>query len=217
MKKKFKFQTTDATYDFVPPMPSSRATPTWFRSMPGVYEGVETIKKCVPFLDSFTVGYTITSTADVYFNGKDFEFNTVFPVISLHTKEQTKEIPLSKEFLDQPFKWINVFGQKTPKGYSTLFVHPMNRIDLPFFSLGAVVDTDSFNVPVNFPFFMKKGFEGIIPAGTPIIQAIPFKREDWEIEVDTINSFEMPKDYFNHANPPFNYYKRKYWTRKRYS
>ena len=31
----------------------------------------------------------------------------------------------------------------------------------------------------NVPFFIKSGFEGVIPAGTPIAQLIPIKREKW--------------------------------------
>jgi hypothetical protein len=94
----------------------------------------------------------------------------------------------------------------------------MNQIDLPFYSLGAVVDTDSHPVPVNFPFFVKKNFTGLLPAGTPIIQAIPFKREDWEMSIDEAKPGYIPMDFENsRMNPPFNYYKRKYWKRKRYS
>ena len=29
---------------------------------------------------------------------------------------------------------------------------------------------------------VKKGFEGIIPAGTPFMQMIPFKRDEWKSE-----------------------------------
>jgi hypothetical protein len=72
-------------------------------------------------------------------------------------------------------------------------------------------------VPVNFPFFIRKDFEGIIPAGTPIAQAIPFKRTDWEMSVDDASGIDVPADYHNHANPPFNYYKRKFWHRKKYT
>ena len=33
---------------------------------------------------------------------------------------------------------------------------------------------------INFPFFIKEGFTGLIPYGTPIVQIIPFKRDDWK-------------------------------------
>jgi hypothetical protein len=33
------------------------------------------------------------------------------------------------------------------------------------------------------PFFLIIGFSGVIPAGTPYVQMIPFKREDWASEI----------------------------------
>jgi hypothetical protein len=37
----------------------------------------------------------------------------------------------------------------------------------------------------SIPFFIKKGFEGIIPAGTPILQIIPFKKDNWTSKVNS--------------------------------
>lgn len=80
-------------------------------------------------------------------------------------------------------KWINPWSIKTPKGYSVLFTQPMHR-ESPFTILDGIVDTDGYNAPVNFPFVLNDwGFEGIIPAGTPMAQVIPFKREDWKMEI----------------------------------
>jgi hypothetical protein len=106
---------------------------------------------------------------------------------------------------------------KTPKGYSTFFVHPVNRLDLPFHSFSGLVDTDKFPVEVNFPFLIKKDFVGIIPAGTPIAQAIPVKRESWTSEIDPSSSYELPAFVHTMHNPPFNFYKKHFWTRKKYS
>jgi len=57
----------------------------------------------------------------------------------------------------------NPFGVKTPKGYSCLFVDPMHGDAKPFKCLPAIVDTDEFTTPLNFPFFLDKNFSGIIP------------------------------------------------------
>ena len=48
-----------------------------------------------------------------------------------------------------------------------------------------IVDTDTYKASVNFPFVLNEPdtFEGLIPAGTPIAQVIPFKRESWEISI----------------------------------
>ena len=114
------------------------------------------------------------------------------------------------------YKWTNHFYLKTPKGYSTLFVHPLNRTDLPFYSLNAVVDTDDFPLTVQFPFLIKKDFNGLIPAGTPIMQAIPFKRDDWKMSFPKENESYEYEHFWNWFEPPMAKYKRFFWKKKRY-
>ena len=215
--KKIKFLSVHREIAVPEPTPSSKNIPSWFRQLDGVIGGMETVKKCMPFLDAMMSGYTIPLPADVHFDKNGVTHNSHLDLVSTHAKEQLSGLDLPKEYNEQPFKWNNSFVAKTPKGYSTLFIHPMNRIDLPFYSLGGVVDTDKFPVAVNFPFFIKKDFEGIIEAGTPIIQAIPFKREDWKMVLDEVKPGHIPADFLNERlNPPFNFYKRKYWSRKKY-
>jgi hypothetical protein len=80
-------------------------------------------------------------------------------------------------------KWINPWAITTPPGYSVLFTAPMHRESV-FTILDGIVDTDTYSAPVNFPFVLNDwGFEGLIPAGTPIAQVIPFKRDSWEMEI----------------------------------
>jgi hypothetical protein len=62
-------------------------------------------------------------------------------------------------------------------------------------------------------------FEGLIPAGTPIAQIIPFKRESWKNTIQTTGellqkSFE-DKLFIN--NRFFDKYKKSFWQRKEYS
>ena len=214
--KKVKFQSTQPTFSLPTPTPTYKNTPDWYRQMPGV-EGTEmTIKKCVPFLDSMTSGYTLYLAADVEFTKDGFNTFTKVPTLTAHYKEQTLMVPVPPEYNSQPYKWENFFVMTTPKGYSTLFTHPLNRSELPFMSIAGIVDTDSHPIPVNFPFFIRKDFIGIIPAGTPIIQAIPFKRETWVSEVDEENGVKEHPDLHRMHNPPFGFYKKHWWSRKRY-
>jgi hypothetical protein len=215
--KKIKFSTTIPNIEIPVPQPAYKMIPEWFRKLPGVVKGIETIKKCVPVLDTMTSGYMIVLAADVYFDGTGLQQVSKTEVVTTHDKLQLGEfVPPEKEYNPQPFKWINFFHTKTPKGYSTIFTHPLNRIDLPFYSLTGVVDTDKHPVPVNFPFFVKKDFVGVIPAGTPIIQAIPFKRNNWEHSVEENIPRKIPMWWYSHTNPPFNLYKRMSWSKKTY-
>lgn len=86
-------------------------------------------------------------------------------------------------YYQEHFAWYPDWAVELPEGYSALYTHPLNRFDLPFFMTIGIIDNDKVNLPGTMPFFIAKGFEGTIPAGTPYAQIIPFKREDWKSEI----------------------------------
>lgn len=217
MKKKINFKSVHPDLDVPHPVPAYKSIPEWYRTTKPFVNGGETLKKCVPLLDSMTAGYSLTLAADVFFNKGAVQDISVNQVVQSHVDGQMGDLRIPSEYYKTVYKWINSFVLKTPKGYSTLFVHPINRIDLPFYSFSGLVDTDKFPLEVNFPFLIKKDFVGIIPAGTPIAQAIPVKREDWSSSVEDSSSYERPAFTHTMHNPPFNYYKKHFWTRKKYS
>lgn len=218
MTKKITFISDSPDFEILQPFPSSKAVPSWYRTMKGVNDGTMSVKKCVPFLDSITSGYMIPLTSDIKWNKKEkmFQSDSIIHPISQHEISQTKEVEISKEYISIPFKWNSNWMIKTPKGYSTLFIHPLNRLDLPFYSFSGVVDTDKHPLIINFPFVLKKNFEGEIKAGTPMIQAIPFKRDKWSSKIiDESDPYFYPYTY-KVMEPPFGYYKRNFWSRKEF-
>jgi hypothetical protein len=216
--KKIKFISAQPDYDIPKPVPASRLVPEWYRKMPGANKQIETVKKCVPFLDALTSGYIITLPVDVYWNEEDksFLYSSQFEIESDHDSSQTEHVKVDEGLHSQPHKWINRWEIRTPKGYSCLFIHPLERTDLPFYSFSGIVDTDKHPLVVNFPFLMKKGFSGLIPAGTPIIQIIPFKRDRWESVIIDDKEYNRELEEYRVQNPPFSYYKRTWWTKKEY-
>jgi hypothetical protein len=104
---------------------------------------------------------------------------------------------------------------QTPKGYSLLVGHPLNRLDLPFFTLSGVVDADGVLTDGNLPFLLRKGFEGLIPAGTPFAQLIPIKREEWKLQKDE-GLVQVSSDNGKMAASRMGYYKAKFWQKKKY-
>jgi hypothetical protein len=165
-----------------------------------------TIKRCMPIFDSMNLGYIITTYVDLYISPEEVSFThnetnkekkiiatkyqwPSLQPITFHDFYQASLYPEGKEPLPYP-KFENAWGIETPKGYSTLFISPLHR-DSPFKTLEGVVDTDKYTAPVNFPFILKDpSWEGLIPAGTPIMQAIPFKRDSWSMEIGKEKSFE---------------------------
>jgi hypothetical protein len=217
----------------IKPIPAIRKIPDWFGQIPTFTDSGKkfrlfangdinaTIKWCNPFLDALSAGYQLLLPFDLLV-AKEGE-NSVFTwktggtnFVSTHSKQQISEEMIPAGYNSQPFKFENTWGIKTPAGYSALFQHPVNRTDLPFITLTGLVDTDTYNKPVNFPFVIRDDFEGVIKAGTPIVQIIPVKREKWEheiLEYDQEQTEITEMKFFQHV---YRAYKNHYWHRKEY-
>jgi hypothetical protein len=201
-----------------------RFIPEWYKKMEPSFpkertpEAVPTVKKCIPVLDAITAGYIIVSPCDVYVSLKDGEPNynsSLGNMIEFHPRKQAHLHPTVNEF--QFPKWINPWAIETPKGYSCLFIPPMHNPNKWFSILEGVVDTDTYSAPVNFPFILKNPTdEFMIPAGTPIAQVIPFKREAWKSEFSENNN--KPNEIIKYLSSRwFDRYKHLFWQKKNYS
>jgi len=179
---------------YSPPVAANSLIPDWYKNQ-AMYIGSRTldqhgnmprtVKACMPAFDAMTAGYYILMPADVVFSNEQNGFKKtswstdVRSPIESHAVEQYDSFNVSDEYYRGAFKFINPWIIKTPPGYSTLITQPLFRDDLPFQILPGIVDTDKHPVAINFPFFIRKDFEGIIEYDTPIAQVIPFKRDDW--------------------------------------
>jgi hypothetical protein len=185
------------------PKPATSSVPEWYKSLESYLGGEKkpagdggntgTIKRCMPVFDAIINGYILYTYADVWVSQKDGKFWYEWPSfnpIEWHPVEQAPNHPNRNGHQESYPKWINPWAIQTPPGYSTLFVQPFHRESV-FTILPGVVDTDQYNAAVNFPFvFNNINFEGLIPAGTPMAQVIPFKRESWEMSIGTQEDFE---------------------------
>ena len=64
-------------------------------------------------------------------------------------------------------------------------------------------------------FFLEKDFEGVIKQGTPIIQILPFKRDDWEMTVDPNHDPKITELQRKEVRSSFqNGYRMKHWVKK---
>lgn len=70
------------------------------------------------------------------------------------------------------------------------------------------------------PFFVQKGWTGVLPAGTPYAQILPFKREDWDSEVVLVEPQQMYNDNMENSAkyrlPDGGIYQREVWERRKY-
>jgi hypothetical protein len=137
-------------------------------------------------------------------------------LVSTHAVAQISIEQIPEGYCHQPFKFSNEWGIELPKGYSALYTHPLNRTDLPFYTLSGVVDNDKYVQPVNFPFLIREDFEGLIEAGTPIAQIIPVKRESWSHQIIKFDLEFIKKFEAKFRTKIYRAYKIGYWSRKDY-
>lgn len=216
---------------WVPPIiPTKNVLPDWYKkivplntsnlkSLPQTLN----VKSCVPFMDTFLSGYVMTTPMDIAVKIND-EGNPVitwsfseFNFIGVRGLDAAPGLPIPQGYNITHFTWSTMSAIKIPKGYSCLVTHPLNRYDLPFLTLSGIVDADDIFHHGNIPFFIKEGFEGLIKAGTPMFQIIPFKREEWE-SVKKPGLFKIASSQsMRSALNTVGWYKKNNWKRKIYN
>lgn len=206
------------------PKPANKFIPDWYKKTESYVGGKKqptgagqtsgTVKKCTPVFDVITAGYLILLPADVFITQKNnepyYEWSN-FGLVQFQANEQAPTHPLANGF-NYP-KWINPWAIKTAPGYSTLFVQPFHR-ESEFTILPGLVDTDTYSAAVNFPFVLNDiKFEGIIPAGTPIAQVIPIKRDQWKMKIGDADQARVTTRL---QSKMFDRYKSLFWHKKEY-
>jgi hypothetical protein len=230
MLKKISFFSDKIYRNFGQPKPMKEFVPEWYRLAETTYvtsgeqEESPGLKKCVPFLDAMISGYAITTPYDIYVSrNKKGEIKLGWNLpkglkefIAERPKETGATMPRPAGHYPNHLVWVGFWGVKAPKGYSILVTHPLNRFDLPFTTMSALMDSDKFFASGNIPFFIKEGFEGVIPAGTPVAQYIPVKRDSWIMDNNNQGLMNFEHQHGEAARNPETSYKKKQWVRKEY-
>jgi hypothetical protein len=197
------------------PKPAKNFIPDWYKDIKAGKD-LFNVKKCIPFLDSMSSGYIQTTWCDIIVteeeDGPKVVFDSEVPIFG---RRPTSDMPVDESFYDIEFVWHRPWSTILPDGYSALVVHPLNRIDLPFMTLSGIIDFDkSIHAQIgNIPFYIKKGFTGIIPAGTPMFQILPIKREDWKSETQKHSDFFW-EEKIKEKKSISSFYKKQIWQRK---
>jgi hypothetical protein len=179
----------------------------------------QAMKLCMPFLDALTSGYCVELMTDLVVERHGDTVELIWPENSFQIVQKreagtnpTVPVPIGCD--PEHYIWRLQVALELPKGYSAIFTHPMNRYDLPFISMSGIVDADTAIGTGNLPFFLKSNFEGIIPAGTPIIQIIPFKRENWQSQED-YRVFQIGEaNAIQSKSKLYGWYKQNSWNKK---
>jgi hypothetical protein len=227
------------------PIPTKLNIPEWYKKLEHTILN-KTVKGCMPFLDTLTSGYLLKMPQDFYVrhnvdnkNEKGEEFKDSFQTFGLnevsqllnaknvnlnsgvdtHSLKQVQGSPFIEKNKNLPFyKILNPWKIKTPKGYSCLFVPPLNNFDDRFSIIPGIVDTDTFPNEINFPIVINGDkypvLETTIKKGTPYVQIIPFKRDNWKMTFKSTKQKEIQNSKLFYGLKILNIYKEKYWNKK---
>lgn len=218
------------------PYPARKLMPEWFKNLPTRVDQTNpshqenaTIKRCPPFLDAMCAGWIIPLAGDIEITsssgaeGVTWKHTHHKELIEVHGDRQVTGNPQSPR---PPMKFLNWWMMKVPVGYSILFVPPLNRPDFRFQCVSGMVDDGYMGNGaleyINFPFFFTAtNYTGLIKAGTPLVQAIPIKRDEVLLSSRNINIGVLSKeDIALNANTRerrkanFSLYRDTIWERK---
>lgn len=224
------------------PIPIKLNIPDWYKELDHTID-IMTVKGCMPFLDSLTTGYLLKVPQDIRIRHNVLNEETgqqdtfiapclqkrsdmifakginINAKLEIHPTIQLGKSPYVEKNKNLPFhKIMNPWTIKTPKGYSCLFLPPLNNTDDRFSIMPGIVDTDEFDLEVNFPILINgdkySTLDTIIKKGTPYVQVIPFKRDNWKMKVvSKDNKTRFRKNLFLDLNFLHNY-KNKFWKKK---
>ena len=141
----------------------------------------------------------------------------------IHPVDQLgKDCPFNKKNKNLPFyKILNPYIIKTPPVYSCLFVPILNNNDDRFQVLSGIVDTDVFKTPINFPIIINGDryptLETTIKRGTPYVQVIPFKRDEWKIKFSEGKRKTFFSSMLKVSRLLWNNYKNTFWNKKKWN
>jgi hypothetical protein len=210
-----------ATQEYIPefsPVPASspKEIPEWWNKMAsyGGYNGSPegeriiypdsggdnaTIKRCIPVLDSMTMGYLIKTDSEIYIEPQkaqaiDFsdssepvapnQIKATFPrergKVTVHDYGQAYTHPVTQGSKQELQKVFTPWHVMVPDGHSVIMLNQLNNPSPYWEAVSGVMDADAFYPRINMMVAMNDPeFKGIIPAGATLCQIIPFKRESW--------------------------------------
>jgi hypothetical protein len=164
---------------------------------------VRTVKQCPPFLDAMRVGLLFPLATELRVSGGEFSWDWDLPV---HPVARPSRSPIGVHFPEQiqgasglgdperlVLKFTNFWTVGLPDGWSMLFTHPHGRGDLPFRTLSGMVDCDGWSDGlVHFPsVWIDPDFNGVLPAGTPVAQGIPVRRDNLSLDIGEMSGEEV--------------------------
>ncbi len=220
------------------PFPASKALPQWWKDESPYFKtpmnpsgkalilengsSNTTFRMCTPMRDALSGGYIIPLFSDVVVaqtgGGPRITWRTKGTAVFQQHGDTALKVEAPAGYDAHVFKYINTWIPKTPPGYSVLVTAPFGYRNLPFHAVPAIVDADKSQLELIPPMWVKSGFEGVVEKGTPMVQIIPFKRDNWEAEFKYFKEGEyniIEERTFN--TTIVNHYIKNVWSKKEFN
>lgn len=212
------------------PKPIKLNIPEWFKKLDHSPDN-HTIKGCIPFMETLTTGYLLSLPQDFilkYTHISDIVLQptnkvpnmnlNMFDRAETHPPRQFAGSPMQKKNLNSSaHKILNPWIIKTPPGYSCLFTAPLNNSDDRFTIISGIVNTDTFDMEVNFPFYVNgekyPAQDTVLKRGTPYVQVIPFKRDSWKMNIKTTSARKRYLSDASYFMELIHRYKNVFWNK----
>lgn len=205
------------------PVPAHTMQPDWWKKGKSneIVNGnavTGTIKICPAMRDWLTTGYLIVSQRDIQvrhdkelmWHRAEVERDSDEKQIALpsHPKEQLfygtdhefNMFPENPNMYDA-FKIRCDWCMKLPEGYSMMYLDPFLYNNPDFVAWRGMIDADKgFNMADennNIIMYPKHDGDFVIKKGTPLVQVVPYKREEWTAQYN----LKTPQEWFEDTSP----------------
>lgn len=216
------------------PKPIGDVLPDWFENMPAPKNDKKnktSARACMPLEDYITSGYVLYNAYQIdvqekiidfreqmgitnakYFHEKDkLSFNSqIKKSLVLHNEEDFPAVIDNKKRRNY-FRFATEWIVKTPPGYSCLVMQPYYYFEDRFKIMPAIIDTDQFDSSIPVFGYLDTVKDISIMPGDPLLQIIPFKRDEWKMIIETEKPPNKSKFFLWGA------YEKFFHTRKKFS
>lgn len=182
---------------------------------------------CPGMLDYANAGYIITAHTDIHIKANSVGVSVKLGHIPVQHQNLSTPSNFDYEIVDgmcavngvkkQAVKILLPWSVQAKSGYSSYVLPAIMHSDFAdkIFVYPGVVDHDAFHT-INFIFTPIIDCEFTIPAGAPLLQVLPFRRETITAQCDKATDREVDKHTFNTPSKLKHYYRKFLWSKKPY-
>lgn len=189
-------------YELFKPVLAKSFMPDWWKKMKvqSIHRNLktQTIRSCPAMHDWLTMGWYMISCVDIMIDVDESTYpNKRFYAKEIEPQKGQKYASAShgSNQVHDYFTYLGADGPvkdafklrapwniKVPQGYSIMHIDPFMFQNKHFATWQGIIDADGFNVNMDnaqIIFYPKTDEPFIIPKNTPLVQIIPFKRDEW--------------------------------------